>query len=89
MEEATSTPWVEVTISEHYVGCVQEILVGVTATEGVLSPVELRVQPCRFLATCNEGISVPEVFREHVSDAILLNGHDHLIAYLVVPAIVI
>ena len=35
MEEATSTPWVEVTISEHYVGCVQEILVGVAATEGV------------------------------------------------------
>ncbi len=89
MEKATSTPWVKVAISEHDVGCVQEILVGVAATECVQSPVELRVQPGRLFAACNEGISVPEVSREHVSDAILLNWHDHFIAYLVAPAIVI
>ena len=35
MEEAAGTPWIEVTICEHYIGCVQEILAGITATKGV------------------------------------------------------
>ena len=89
MEQTTSSPGIQVSIGENYVWSILEVFVGVSATKGIQGPVELRIQAIVKLAILHEGVSNPGVWREHIGDAIGLNGHDHLVAYLVAPAIVV
>ena len=89
VEESTGSPGVKVAIGEHNVGGVEEVLAGVSAAEGVEGPVELRVQVALLLAALDEGVGAPKVGEEHVGDSICLDGHDHLVADLVAPAVVV
>ena len=66
-----------------------KVLVRVAAAEGVEGPVELRVQPVVLLATVNEVISTPELLNEHIGHAVLSDGHHHLVADLIAPAVIV
>lgn len=87
--QADGPPWVEIPVGEHDLGDVQEVLVGVAASERVESPVELRCHVVGALAVSDEVIGYPGSTVEHVRRAVLSDGHHHLVAHLVVPAVVV
>ena len=89
MEEATGAPWVQISIGENDVGSIEEVLVGVAPAKCVQGPVELRVKPFFQLALLDKSVGIPEITKEHISHAIRLNWHDHLVADLETPAVVI
>ena len=89
MKKATCSPGIEVSIGENDVRSVKEVSIGVATTECIESPVELRIKLLILLAIRYEIICAPKLREEHICLSILRNGHDHLIADLVAPAVII
>ena len=87
VSDATSSPRIQVTVRENNVGNMAEVLVGVAATKGIKCPVKLRCQPVSCLALSDIIVWGIKLGVEHVCLSILVNGHNHLIARLVVPPV--
>ncbi len=66
-----------------------EVLVGVAAAKGIKGPIELRIKTCLVLAVSDEIVGDPGLWQEHIGLAVLRDGHDHLVAHLIVPSVVV
>jgi hypothetical protein len=65
---------------------VKEILLNVSASKSVKSPIELWIDSIVLVALGYKSVSIPRLRREHVCDSIGSYWHDHFRACLVIPS---
>jgi len=89
LEDATSVPWVQISVGEDYVRGLEEVALWHAATEVVESPVVLRLFAVGSLAHGRVLFLVPSSSGEHGGGGVRSEWHDHLVTGLDTPAVVI
>ena len=89
LKDATSVPRVQVSVGEDYVRGLSEVALRHTATEVVESPVVLGSLTVSSLTLGRGLLLVPSGSGEHGGDSVRSERHDHLVASLDTPAVVV